>query len=192
MNQSDEQLMIKNMEGDKEALEFLYQRYKKRIFNFCYRILSNRADAEEATGDFFAALSSGVKYKESAKFVTWAYTVARNICVSCMRKRLKWQFLWIKSYESGTYEEIQLPDHKADHANDLAQADMAEHIKQVINKLPEREKTLIVLREYEQLSYNEIADITELTVSQVKVGIFRTREKLRKMLAPLVKEANHA
>lgn len=192
MTRTDEQLMLDNIAGDKAALEFLYQRFNKRIFNFCYRLLGNRADAEEATGDFFAALSSGLKYKPSAKFVTWAYTVARNICISRLRKRLKWQFLWMKSYESGSYEEIQLPDHKANHAKDFAQADMAEHIKAVIAKLPEREKTLIVLREYEQLSYQQISDITELSVAQVKVGIFRSREKLRKMLAPLVKEANHA
>ena len=69
MTQTDEYLMMECSKGNREALEVLYERHKKRIFNFAYRMMNNRADAEEITGDFFAVLLDRAQYKEEALFV---------------------------------------------------------------------------------------------------------------------------
>ena len=181
MTKTDEILMLECSRGDKEALEVLYNKYKKRIFNFSYRMLNNRADAEEVTGDFFAIISDSPHYSISAKFTTWAYAVARNLCVSRLRKKVRWQFLW-----------FEISDPSLNHAELIADEDIAVKVRQAINELAEKYKTVIVLREYEKLSYSEIAAVMECSQEQVKTNIFRAREKLRFILAPLVKEVDNA
>ncbi len=180
MDQTDEVLMLECAKGGKEALELLYQRYKKRIFNFAYRMLNNRADAEEVTGDFFAVISAKPNYSVSARFVTWAYTIVKNLCLTRQRSKVR-----VAS------NEIEVADSGLNQADVLAEDDMANIVRRAVGQLSEEYRTAIILREYEKLSYLEIAAVMQCSVEQVKINIFRAREKLRVILAPLVKEADN-
>lgn len=187
MDRSDEDLMQAYQEGDEEAMAVIFRRYQKRIFNFAFRLLGHRADAEDATADVFLnLLNSGASYQPGAKFSTWLYTVARNACISRMRKQKNIFSLSFRktSEEEGEWE---VPDMKTpDEA--LHQKDVADQLKNAIQKLPVSQKETLILRGYHGLSYDEISKITGHTLENVKVLIFRAREQLRQDLGLLLKE----
>ncbi len=188
MEQSDEELMAAYQRGEEEAMDTIFNRYQKRIFNFALRILGQRADAEDAVADVFLNLiRSAASYRPGAKFSTWLYTVARNACFSRLRKRKN---IFSLSFSRGLGEtdaEWDVPD-PATAGDELHEKELGEHIKSAVGKLQVIQKEVLILREYHDLSYEEIANITGQSLSNVKVLIFRAREELRKTLGFLLKE----
>ncbi len=180
MVQTDEELVESYYQGNEEALEMLFARYKNPVLNFSLRILNGRADAEDVTSEVFLSLF-GKKYtqKAGARFSTWLFTVARNACLSQMRKRKKWLSIWFTKNNSGEYEQWDIPD-EADLPNEvLAKREEAVKVKQAINLLPDLQKETLVLREYHYFKYDQISKILGCSLEQVKINIFRARERLR-------------
>ena len=150
----------------------------------------NLADAEDVVGEaFYAVTAQKDKYEVRAKFSTWLYTIAHNSCVDKIRKRQKIVFLWFKKEnESNEYEEFDLPDDK-DTPDAAAQGDdRAALVKAAVEKLPYEYREVVILREYQELNYEEIAGIMNCSLAKVKILIFRGRERLRKELAPMMGE----
>lgn len=180
MDQTDEELVESYYQGNEEALEVLFIRYKMPVFNFSLRILNGRADAEDVTGEVFLSLFAK-KYtqKSGAKFSTWLFTVARNACFTQMRKRKKWTSMWFTKNDSGQCEEWQIAD-AADLPNEsLVKREEALKVKKAIDELPELQKEALVLREYHDMKYGQISEILDCSLEQVKINIFRARERLR-------------
>lgn len=188
MERSDEELMKAYQEGDEEAMGTIFGRYQGKIFNFALRLLGQRADAEDATADVFLNLvKAGTSWHPDAKFSTWLYTVARNACLSKLRKRGN-VFLLSLSKELGETEmQKDLPD-SVSARDELHQKELGEHIKDAVGSLPVSQKEALILREYHDLSYEEIANITGQSLSNVKVLIYRAREELRQTLGFLLRE----
>lgn len=188
MERSDEELMKAYQEGEEEAMGEIFRRYQKKIFNFALRFLSGRADAEDATADVFLNLmKTGNAWRPDAKFSTWLYTVARNACLSRLRKH--WN-LFSLSFSKGSGEseaEWDVPD-PVEAGDELHQKELSEHIKSAVAGLPVNQKEVLILREYQDLSYDEIAKITGESLSNVKVLIYRAREHLREALGFLLRE----
>ena len=115
MGKTDEELIMEYQSGNIAALEEIFQRYKKAVFNFSLRILGNRADAEDVVGEVFLALSSH-RYarREKTKFSTWLFTVAHNCSISRIRKKSRFQDLWFKNKETEEIEEWDIPDNRID------------------------------------------------------------------------------
>ncbi len=190
MDKTDEELILECQEGSQDALHILFLRYQHLIFNFCSRILGNRADAEDVTGEIFLMLSSKQKnFRPEAKFSTWLYTVARNACISKMRKRKSIFPLIFQINEEGSEKRtFDIPDPKPTPYEEAHKKEAASFVKKAIGSLPVAQKEAIVLREYHDLSYDEIAAILQISLENVKILIFRARESLRKELAPVLKE----
>ncbi|HNX68249.1 MAG TPA: sigma-70 family RNA polymerase sigma factor [Candidatus Omnitrophota bacterium] len=188
MEKSDEELMRAYQEGEEEAMGEIFRRYQKKIFNFALRFLGGRADAEDATADVFLSLLKKSAYSfRDAKFSTWLYTVARNACLSKLRAVRN---IFSLSFSRGAGEnemEWDIPD-PATAGNELHQKEIGHHIRNAVKNLPVPQKEVLILREYHDLSYDEIARITGQSLSNVKVLIFRAREQLRKSLGFLFKE----
>ncbi len=187
-DRSDEQLMLDFQKGDDNAVHTIFERYKLPILNFSLRILANRADAEDVTSDVFLSLF-GCKYNfhPEAKFSTWLYTVARNRCISQIRQRKGFISLWFRSFEGET-KALDLED-----PNDLAQEKLNKKetsvfVREAIGKLPQEQKEALVLREYQDLSYDQISQIFDCSLEKVKILIFRARQQLQKELKPFLKE----
>ena len=188
MDKRDEDLMEDyNFRGDTEALGMIFERYKKSVLNFALRILGNRADAEDAVSDVFLAIF-GKKYQfdGKTKFSTWAFTVTRNACIDKIRKRKKFLPLVFRKEGTQDLEEWDPPDTKDLPREDLEKKEMAHHVQQAIQKLPPEQKEALVLREYHDLSYEEISKVLDCSLSSVKVLIFRARENLKKELVTLL------
>ncbi len=189
MERTDEDLMNDKKASRKEVAQIIFKRYKIRIFGFCLRMLGNRADAEEVAGEVFLALLVN-RYRDDAKtkFSTWLFTIARNQCVSRLRKRKTELSLWRVSEKNGEEEPWDLPDHKEALSETLNKQEISAYIRKLMDKLPEEQKEAIVLQHYDGFSYEEISRILDCSLDKVKILIFRGKEKLRVELKAFLKE----
>lgn len=188
MERTDAQIMEDLSKGDKKAAIKLFERYKSRILNFSLRILGSRADAEDVTSEVFLALISGkYTYTPKAKFSTWAYTVARNSCISIIRKRKKVSGMWTTT-EDGTTVQRDVKDSNENSRETLEKKEAKVLVQEAISALPLEQREAIILREYEKLSYDDIAVTLECSLENVKILIYRARETLRIQLTSFLNE----
>ena len=190
MERSDEEILADYMSGnDEKAAEMIFLRYKTRLLNFCLRMLGNRADAEDVTADvFLAVFDRKYAYAPGVKFSTWAYTVARNRCISQIRKRKNIVSVWFSSQGGQGYEQWDPVDPQDIAGRQLEKKEEAVLVRHAVKQLPYEQREAVVLREYHQLNYEEISQILNCSLEKVKVLIFRGRERLRAELSSLIKE----
>jgi len=188
----DEELMFEYKIGHTEALEEIFQRYKKIILNYSFRILGNRADAEDVVGEVFYILTDKrMSFRQESKFSTWLYSIVRNTCINRIRRRKRIVFMWFKQdRDSQDFKPWDIEDEKS-YDDDISKKDIAHHVKKAVSGLPLAQREAVVLREYHKLSYEEISKILTCSVSKVKILIYRARKKLHKKLLPLVEEVNN-
>lgn len=167
----------------------LFQRYKKPVLNFALRILGNRADAEDVTGEvFLVVFTKKYAQKPGARFSTWLFAVAHNACITRIRKRKRTVSLWFTKDASGEVEQWEVMDPEASHTEKLIKKETALQVKKAIAKLPPQQKEALILREYHDLSYEQITEILNCSLQNVKILIYRARERLRSDLLPSIKE----
>ncbi|MDD3375472.1 MAG: sigma-70 family RNA polymerase sigma factor [Candidatus Omnitrophica bacterium] len=192
MNRTDEQLMLDYQEGQKEALEVIFVRYKKPIFNYALRILKERAEAEDIISEIFLMLFvKKDSYRPEGKFSTWLYTVARNTCISRIRKKSRLFSFWIRSKETNDFEQRDIPDVTFSPERLSEEKETSSFVQMAVNSLPLSQREVIILREYHNMSYEEISQIMQCSLEKVKILIFRARQRLRKKLAFLMKEVQN-
>ena len=181
MDQKDEDLITEFQQGNLAAFDALFGRYKKQIFNFSLRLLNNRADAEDATSEVFMKLFEKKNYYQptNAKFSTWLFTIAYNVCISKIRSRKSTASLWFRRNNDTEETPLDIPDQTPSTPEKLMTLENILMIQRAIDKLPEKQKEALILREYNQFSYQEIAQIMTCSIDQVKILIFRAREFLR-------------
>lgn len=188
---TDEELMLAHKNGNEDALEMIIDRYKHRIVCFSYRFLGNLGDAEDVAQDVFLRVHQNViNYEPQAKFSTWIYTIAHNLCISLLRKRkhfIVWSFKR-NSIDGDDDKEQDILDNSKLPNEKIEEKDVSGHIKIAIEKLPLEQKEVIIMREYQGLNYQEIADILNYSLVKVKILIYRARMNLKKKLLFLIEE----
>ncbi|MDD4183756.1 MAG: sigma-70 family RNA polymerase sigma factor [Candidatus Omnitrophica bacterium] len=186
----DEEIMMEYRAGSVDALEEIFQRYKKPILNYAFKLLASFADAEDVVGEVFYILTSRKdSYEPVAKFSTWIYTIAHNVAIDRIRRRKKIFFFWQKKDKDGnSYEELDIPDTRFMPDSSAQENDISSYVKKAVDKLPFQLKEAIVLRQYHNLSYDQIAAVLNCSLSKVKILIFRAKEALRKELLPYMEE----
>jgi len=188
MNQNDEEIMLDFQAGNHGAIKELFERYKKPIFNFCYRFLDNRADAEDATADVFLALfKKKYTFEEGAKFKTWLYTVARNGCLTRIRRKRHVVSMWFASKENSESEEWEIASHEESSKEKLMKKETAKKVREAIKTLDMEQRQAILLREYQHCSYEQIANVLGCSLEKTKILIYRARERLKGELTSYIK-----
>lgn len=187
-NFTDEELIFRFQRDDIEAFNELVIRYKDKLVNFIYRYTGDRDDAEDFAQDTFLKLyKSKHLYREIAKFSTWFYTIALNTVKTEIKKKSKYQSISISDYDPENDKDFDLPDERY-NPDDIANSNIEmEVIQEAINSLNEIFKEVIILRDIEDLEYDEIAKITGLPLGTVKSRINRGREKLKNILIKKLK-----
>lgn len=159
----------------------IYARYKQRILVFCIQYMQNRDAAEDVFQDVFVKVfkhQEELAQKENVG--AWLFTVARNTCLNAIRDRGIGQ----------KYVEYVEPEALSMHGDSMPRVefDVKEYIQWALAKLSPDLREAIVLREFQEFSYDDIAKITGTSVSNVKVRIFRARQRLRIILGPILSE----
>jgi RNA polymerase sigma-70 factor (ECF subfamily) len=188
---SDEELMLRVQEGDTDCFDVLVERYKVRLFNYLLRLTSNRDDAEEIAQEAFVkAYIHAEKYKTIAKFSTWLYTIATNLVRNRVRSRSRAPqivSLWTRAWGDGEEErQLEIPDAHRSPDQTMNDRELSDVINGAIQKIPEKYRESFVLREINELSYEEIAAVTGLKLGTVRSRINRARNYFRQVVAPVI------
>lgn len=188
---TDEQLINEFKEGNNKAFDEIVYRYKDRLVNFLFRYTGNKDDSEDLAQDAFIKLyRSKHLYQEIAKFSTWFYTIAINIAKTFKKKRGKLSTLSISDYDQDSEKDFDLPANTIE-PDEYANAVIENYyIQKAINSLDDTYREAIVLRDIQDLDYEEIAEILKVPIGTVKSRINRGREKLKVLLKIFINQAN--
>ena len=179
---SDEELIIKFQGGDVGAYNQIVYRYKDRLLNFIYRYLNDIDRSEDLVQDTFLKLYTHKNsYKEIAKFSTWLYTIAANLAKTELRKIKRRKTFSITELSYDEREFIISSTDQAPDDEDFSQ-NYEKNIGQSLSELPDDFKTIIILRDIQELSYEEISKIVKVPLGTVKSRISRGRLKLQELL----------
>ncbi len=183
----DEDLIKNFQQGDLEAFDAIVRKYKDQLLNFAYRFLGNQEEAEDVVQETFLRLYRNKNaYRKIAKFSTWLYTIAGNLAKTELRKRKRRRLVSISDlgYEDKEYE---IEDTSANTERAVDSALKEEFIQQAISELSNRFKEVIILRDVQGLSYEEVGDILKIPLGTVKSRVNRARLKLQEKLKDIKK-----
>ncbi len=180
----DRELVRQAKTGNKEAFEALVVRHQSRVFAVAGGILRNREDVEDiAQQVFFKAYFSLKRFDQRAAFSTWLYKITVNECWDVLRKRKVRPLVLevdLSEEQAREYQAAeQLSDGKPDASEQLASR---ERIEQLLGCLEERDRSMLVLKEVQGFSVDEIAEILEINANTVKVRLFRARQRIAESL----------
>jgi RNA polymerase sigma-70 factor (ECF subfamily) len=167
------------MEGDQDAFSELVYTYQDAVYNLCYRLLSERTEAEDAVQEaFLRAYLNLQRYDPSRSFKTWVLTIASNHCIDRLRRRrLKWL-----SIEDEALPPLSLTSDEPEPEDASIMNEQSAALQAILDKLSPEYRAAVVLRYWYDYSYSEIADILETTESAIKSRLFRARQILAEKL----------
>jgi RNA polymerase sigma-70 factor (ECF subfamily) len=190
-NQVEESKIIEQAkQGDKQAMSFLVSSYSSRVYNLALRILRNKEEAEDVLQDTFLTVVAKLNtFDGRSSFFTWLYRIATNSALMLLRKK-KIRRANFKDYDldPGQNELENLVDWTQDPTIDVYNEEIREKIDEAINSLKDKYKTVFILRDIENLSTKEAADILDITEENVKIRLLRARQYLRNFLSEYFSE----
>ena len=182
---SDEILIKKFQNGDIDAYNQIVYRYKDRLLNFIYRFLNDLDRSEDLVQDTLLKLYTHKdSYQEIAKFSTWLYTIAANLARTELRK-LKRRKTFSVTELSHEDREFIISSSDADPSDEHLSKYFEKNVQQALSVLPDDFKTIIILRDIQELSYEDISNIVEVPIGTVKSRINRARLQLQVELSDL-------
>ena len=168
------------MKNSSQADDFIQaaQPYEKTLYTTCLNMLRNKEDAEDALQEtMLKAFRSWSTFRADSQLLTWLRRIAVNVCIDMCRKKRN-----VLSIDDLQDEGTEPPDHSAGPYEKLEQAERMRILGQALTYMEPKAKALIMLRDIQNLSYEEIAQTLEQPVGTVKSGLSRAREKLRRQL----------
>ncbi len=181
---SDEDLMEQFQAGTVEAFNLLVDRYSERLMRYLYGFLGDVKRCEDLLQETFLRVHRNRhSYQRIAKFSTWLYTIAGNLARSEYRKRKRRRMYSLQSVNRDNEEyEMEIPDETFLPDKSAEQMIQDNYIQQALKEIPSTFREVVVLRDVQQLAYEEIAEITGLPMGTVKSRINRGRTKLQALL----------
>jgi RNA polymerase sigma-70 factor (ECF subfamily) len=180
---TDEELIFSFQEGNTDAYTEIVNRYKDKLTNFVYRYVGSYDECDDIVQDTFVKVYvSKHLYKEVAKFSTWIYTIAINLAKTKLIKKQKYKTFSISDAYDDEDKDFDIPDDGYTPDVDANSKFLSMHIQKALDQINENYRELVVLRDIEDFSYEEIVEMTGLPMGTVKSRINRGREKLQELL----------
>jgi RNA polymerase sigma-70 factor (ECF subfamily) len=181
-NKSDDLSLISRFKtGDISAFEEILLRHQDKIYNLCRRMLGNSHDAEDATQDVFLKAYQNInKFKPEASLYTWLFRIAVNTCIDYKREPF-FESLF-KSSKEGDVFVVDSPTGSPSPDRLYESKQISDAIQLTLSRLPVKLRAVIVLKEIEGLSYEEIAEVLDVSIGTVKSRISRARDDLKEVL----------
>jgi RNA polymerase sigma-70 factor, ECF subfamily len=185
MCENERILLEKAKNGDVQAFELLVEGYQKKVFNVALRMMGNYDDAGEIAQEAFIRVFKSIKsFKEESTFSTWIYRITTNICLDELRKRKNKKIISIDEdirFEDGEAKR-QIEDFKPTPDVIAEKNEIKKIVTDAINSLSEEHRLVLVMRDIQGFSYEEIAKITKCPEGTVKSRINRARQALKEIL----------
>lgn len=184
---SDEELMSQIKTGNVEAFEILFNRYRTPIFSFIYKMLGDFHKAQDIFQEtFFRVFKDAYRYKETLSFYPWLYRIAHNLCIEEIRRQKKSENIFVNESvkESNEHWNGRMPD------KELEDKEIEQILERAILQLTEKQREVFILREYQELSYEDIAQITSMSIPAVKSCLHRARISLLDILNSYLNRSN--
>lgn len=186
---TDEILMVRFQSGDRAAFTQLVRRHQTALFNFALRQLQVRSVAEDVVQETFVrVVQNAPEFKHEARFSTWVYTITRNLCIDQLRKRALRKHASLdesrKSEDGGgpTLGEL-VPDSRASVERDATGSELKARILTAVDRLPDDQREVFLMREVSNLPFKEIAEITGVPENTVKSRMRYALERLQAELS---------
>lgn len=186
---SDEALMIRHQRGDRTAFATLVRRHQTAIFNFALRQLRIRSTAEDVVQETFVrVVQNAAEFKHEARFVTWLYTIARNLCIDHLRKGALRKHPSLDEARSGAEGDgptlgEQTADTRASVEREATGTELRVKIAAAVEQLPDEQREVFLMREVANLPFKEIAEITNVPENTVKSRMRYALERLQAALS---------
>src|SRR5215831_16652258 len=178
MKRTDEALMLAVREGDLDQLEILYQRYRDPLYDFFSRLTGNRVASEDLVHDVFVRiLRYRETYQEKNRFVTWMYQIARNARADYLRKHSSDRFPQYNAAEAAY--EIVTPSRQHEENEEKAL------LAHALMLLPESNRELLILARFQEMEYEDIAELYGISPAAVRTRVYRATNELREIYLQL-------
>jgi RNA polymerase sigma-70 factor (ECF subfamily) len=187
-----EDLMARVAKGDRYAFEALVKRHQKRVLNLVYRLIGDKARAEDLAQEVFIRVwKAAGRYKLTAQFNTWIYRITTNLCLNELKssRHREFFFPFLRTKEEDPEEDYleRHIDWTQSPEELLIAAETNRQVSAALRSLPAQQRFAVVLKRYDGLSYDEIARILGCSVSAVDSLLVRAKRNLRKKLGPYKK-----
>lgn len=186
---ADDFMLVQRMRaGDESAFGEIMRRYQRPVLDFVYRMVGNADTAQDLAQDVFVRVWRGIgrfSRRADAAFSTWLFQIARNACIDVIRRRTR------DPLHAALADPIFLEQSSSpiSVATDVAMREIGQRVAAAVTSLPEDQRTVVVLAEYEGLSYREIAAVMNCSVKSVEARLYRAKHTLRHALrgmAPVI------
>jgi len=169
--------------GDKEAFSLVVEKYRDMVYTICMRMLTVEVDAADAAQEVFVKVYRSIEgFREKSKFSTWIYRITYNHCISVIRKKVKVIDL-VSALPDGDMNEGDVS------GLDLISAKERKHyLNMAIEALPETDAVVVTLFYYDELSLDEIAEVTGLSSGNIRIKLHRSRKKMYQVLTDYLKK----
>lgn len=174
MNDDEKLWIARSRQGDDDAFAHLVEAYQRPVFNLCYRMLGDPAEAEDAAQEtFIRAYTRLASYDPERKFSSWLLAIASHYCIDRLRRRrfamVSWDDLppWRWLPDPAPQPEELVMNYEAQH-----------HVRELLDTLPPDYKAAVILRYWHELSYEEIAETLDSTLPAIKSRLFRARQMM--------------
>ncbi len=173
---SDEALLSNSLEGNLVAFDLLVDRYYDRLYGYLMRFLKDSDTAEDLLQETFLRVwRKRAEFKNIASFSTWIYTIAGNLARSEWRRRKRWRMLRLGPSRSENEADVELPDGRSGPDRIVEGRMAVEELAKELQELPERYREVVILRDIQEMTYEEIAGIVQVPVGTVKSRLNRGR-----------------
>jgi RNA polymerase sigma-70 factor, ECF subfamily len=187
---TDDYTLIRAIQaGDHQAFESLVRRYQHQVANLIYARIGSRDDAEDIAQEVFIRVYRSLpKFKFDASFFSWLYRITMNLCIDEIRRRKIRNMLSLDFLTEDVLEKNRKSKEHALPTDSILTEEKHRVIQSALKRLKPEHREILLLREYEDLGYNEIADVLGIRLEAVKSRIFRARVELKNLLSDYFEE----
>lgn len=184
--EDDEKVIAKAQEGDLFSFDHLVKKYQKKMYTLAYRMVKNHDAADDIAQETFINAYSSIKsFKLGYSFYTWLYRICMNLSINYLKRQ---KFVIPESQFEEEVSPLEKKTESEDPLSLLVQKEQERKIEQAIDSLPPKYKAVFILKVYEDLSYEEIAQTLKISLGTVMSRLFRARERLQELLKDVVSD----
>jgi RNA polymerase sigma-70 factor (ECF subfamily) len=182
-NLTDEQLVRRTLDGDTEAFGEIVRRWERKIFALCYGMLGCKEEALDATQETFMLAYKNLKgFRGDSKISSWLHRIAVNQCLTRMRNDKKASESYLEDEIENNPSAIPISPENASPLKAVERRERIEFVRKAMSSLPVELKQVLIMKEFEEMTFQEIAEILDIPVSTVKSRLYLALSLLRRKL----------